>query len=433
MTDYQKLINKELASAEALSAKVEQEERAFSAEELTAYENHISEAKELAEQKKQMESMKAQADSFKQPEARKAVSAPSASSITEVKPAFLGDAKMGFKKHQDFFSAILKEQKNSYVKDERLQYLGAVGSDENQTQLNPYGGFLVPEGFIAGVMETSPEADPTMGRVTEIPMEATRISLNARVDKDHSTSVSGGLTVSRTVETGTPASSRQKFEQVSLNAHTLTGLNYTTNELLNDSSVSFASIVAQGFEQEFNSHIFNEKLNGSGTGEFEGVLNSDSFIEVAKDGGQTADTITFSNIINMYMRLYGKNNGVWLANHSVLPELTTIGDANTVKNIWTPSSVDGVPANLLGLPIFFTEYLPELGSANDIILCDWSQYLVGTYQPLQGASSVEVRFVENETAFRFSTRNDAKSWWKSVLTPKNGPTMSPFIGLAERA
>ena len=37
---------------------------------------------------------------------------------------------------------------------------------------------------------------------------------NARVDKNHSTTVSGGLTVSRRAETQQPGSSRQEYEQI---------------------------------------------------------------------------------------------------------------------------------------------------------------------------------------------------------------------------
>jgi HK97 family phage major capsid protein len=89
-----------------------------------------------------------------------------------------------------------------------------------------------------------------------------------------------------------------------------------------------------------------------------------------------------------------------------------------------------MPTSLLGRPIFYTEYLPTLGSAGDVLLCNWSQYIEGTYQPLQSAESIHVRFVNNERAFRFTMRNDGAPWWRSVLTPKNGSTLSPYVTLA---
>ena len=62
-----------------------------------------------------------------------------------------------------------------------------------------------------------------------------------------------------------------------------------------------------------------------------------------------------------------------------------------------------------------------------------SEYLDGTYMPLQSVESVHVRFVEHERAFKFWQRGDGTPWWSSVLTPRNGATLSPFVVLEPRA
>jgi hypothetical protein len=65
---------------------------------------------------------------------------------------------------------------------------------------------------------------------------------------------------------------------------------------------------------------------------------------------------------------------------------------------------------------------------------NWSQYLEGTLQGLQSDESIHVRFLANERTFRFYLRNDGRGWWKSALTPRKGAnSLSPFVGLAERA
>jgi len=69
---------------------------------------------------------------------------------------------------------------------------------------------------------------PTADRITQVPLTTQVVKTNARVDKNHSTTVSGGLTASRRAEAQQPGSSRQEFEQVKLEATGLFGLAYAS-------------------------------------------------------------------------------------------------------------------------------------------------------------------------------------------------------------
>lgn len=425
MNPYIAKIEKVLASAQAIEDGAA--DGVMSADELSQYEAHLDQVEDLKAQSEKWEASKKRMDAFAAPVTPRA-SAPRVEVAD--KPNYAADPMKGFKSPREFFQAVMDAPKSGKV-DERLGFLAAVGSDEQSTAYDPYGGFLVPEAMSPDVKQVNSEADPTVGRTTMVPMGAPVVKINARVDKNHSSSVSGGLTVSRTPERGTPSSSRMKLEQVSLGVNKLTGLSYVTSELMQDSPISVAALLAQGFQDEFGSHLFNEKLNGGGVGEFEGVMNSPALVTVAKEGSQAADTIVAANIYKMYARCYGKGNAIWLANHDTLPQLAALNDGT--NNIWLSSLREGEPSTLMGLPIFFSEYTKTLGDKGDILLCDWSQYLEGSYQPLESAESIHVRFVEGETAFRFEMRNDGRSWWRGVLTPKNGATLSPFVTLAARA
>jgi HK97 family phage major capsid protein len=242
--------------------------------------------------------------------------------------------------------------------------------------------------------------------------------------------------VTRRPETVDATSSRMKFEQVVMQANSLFGFAYATEEILSDSPTSFTTLLARGFNQQFSSHLINERLRGGGVGEFEGILNSPALITVAKEGGQAADTILYENIKKMRSRCWGYGMAIWLANHDTLPELMSLVQVVGTGGVpvYQPSARDGEPDRLLGRPIFYTEYCDTIGDVGDIILANWGEYLEGTYQTLQNAESIHVRFVQHERAFKFWLRNDARGWWKSVLTPKNGAaTMSPFVVLAARA
>jgi len=359
------------------------------------------------------------------------------STIGNVKAAFEKDPNRGFSTPREFLMSVMQ---NSHLPakqavDDRLRFLATAGTDEHGAYADPFGGFLVPVGFSQDFLKLSPEDDPIGGRTTKIPMTAPRVEIPARCDKDHSTSVSGGLTVMRRAETQEAIATRMKIEKVALVATSLFGVTYATEEILQDSPVSFVALLEAGFRDQFTFHLINERLWGSGVGEFEGIINSPSLVTVDKDTGQAAKTITYNNIVNMRSRCWRYEDAVWLYNHDALPPLMTMvmpGAAVGVP-IWQTSAREGEPSMLLGRPAIATEYCQTLGTKGDLILANWSQYLEGIYEPLQSAESIHVRFLAHERTFKFWLRNAGKCWWRSPLQPhKSAKTLSPFVVLNDR-
>ncbi len=353
--------------------------------------------------------------------------------ITNPVAAWEKDPKKGFADPTEFLTAVITHGHKGIL-DDRLKFMATAGGDEAGQYADPYGGFLIPEGLAPGILRVEPEADPIGGRVTNVPMTSPTVKFNARVDKTHTTSVSGGLVVTRRQETQTAASSRTQYEQVTLNATSLFGISYATNEVLERSPISFAAIINAGFSDQFKSHLINERLNGTGNAEFEGIMNNPALITIIKEAGQDNDTIVYENLVKMRSRCWGYGNAVWIANHDCLPQLMSIVFPGTLGGfpIWQVSARENHPDTLFGRPLVLTEYAKTIGDLGDIILADWSQYMEGTYKPLRSAESMHVRFLEHEMAFKFWIENDGRGWWRSALTPKNGSTLSPFITLAAR-
>lgn len=350
------------------------------------------------------------------------------------KPNFLQDPKRGFKSPREFTASVIEAGVRGRTNDERLRSL-AAGADEQGGYGDEVGGFLIPEAFAPNMMETSWEGDPVADLVTRVPMEAPTVKIPARVDKDHSTSVSGGFRVYRRNETDDVTPSRQKYELVALEAESLMGVAYATEELLTDSPVSFAAIIEAGMQTELGSKISGERISGTGVGQFLGVLNSPCLISVAKEGSQSADTINSTNVIKMRKQIWGYENAIWLANNDTYDQLIGLHIAGTHGDVFlfAPGNGTDKPDTLLGRPIKFTDEVPTVGDLGDIILGNWSQYLEGVYQQSEVASSVHVRFVNNERAFRVTMRNAGGPWWRSALTPKKSAvTRSPFVALAAR-
>ncbi len=338
-----------------------------------------------------------------------------------------------FKDHQDFFGSVLDFFQHKTVDQRLMPFRAAQGSDEQGVYSDPYGGFLVPTSVAPNVLSISAEDDFLAGLVTHIPMLTSQVDLNARVDKNHSTSVSGGLTVTRRPETVDGTSSRMQFEQLKLHAHELFDLTYATESVLQDSAPSFIAMLTAGFRDEFANNALNERINGTGVGEFLGVLKSGCLVTVNKETGQAASTIVTENIDKMAARCWRYPRSVWIANPTTRPQLRAL-----VRDVGTGGApvpyfnqTDG-QETLDGRPIFFTEHAKALGTKGDLILGTWSEYIEGLYQPLMQAESIHVRFSANERAFKFWLRNDAMPSWNSALTPKNGDTLSPFVTLAPR-
>lgn len=361
--------------------------------------------------------------------------APGSPAITKQHLAAEDDPNGGFKTPREFLVAVMDAGKGHGRCDERLLPLrAAAGSDEHGEYADAYGNYLVPTGLVPGLNKMPTEGDPTAPLCSSMPMTSPSIKWNARTDKDHTSSVSGGLRVYRRQETGDVPESRMQIEQVTFTAHSLMGVSYATEEILQDSPISFAAMIQEGFNDEFAAKLLDEKLRGSGVGEFEGVLKCPATIPIPKETGQAAATIVLENLVKMAARCWGIGQ-VWLATHDAIPALASLsfvaGTGGTP--FWWGSAREGFPAQLLGKPIYFTEFCEPLGTVGDIILADWGEYTVATLEGVKSAESMHVRFLNHERTFKFWTRNDGRSLWRAPLTPKKGATKSPFITLATRA
>lgn len=360
------------------------------------------------------------------------------------------DPARGFKSPKDFLGSVMNLAMHNRP-DERLRSLyspgamsgngrpqAAAGADEQMSSQNPYGGFLIPHGIAPGILSIRPEDDFITPLCTNAPMDAPTVSYNARVDKDHTTSVSGGFVVTRRPETVAGTTSRTAFEQVTLTANEEWGFAFATERILTDSPSSFVAIIQTGFSDEYVNNSMRERITGLGVGERQGILTAASLcgVQVAKETNQKPVSIVKENIDKMMARCWKYNRAVWIANHNTLPALMSLVQVIGTGGNGVPYlrwREDGTGGTLLGRPIYFTEYAKTLGTVGDLMLVVFSECLNGTYESEQYAESMHVRFEIGERAFRFFRRNDAQWWWRSALTPANGDTLSPIVTLATRA
>ena len=173
-------------------------------------------------------------------------------------------------------------------------------------------------------------------------------------------------------------------------------------------------------------------INGSGAGRLLGVLNSNALLTVAKESGQGADTVVAANLNGMASRLWGPSHrkAIWLMSNDCFAQISDVSFSNGAPVVTT----DGQGRRrILSMPVELSEYPAKLGDEGDVVLGDFSQYLIAEKEP-EFVPSIHVRFLWDEQVFRFTWRLDGQPAWSSPLTPKNSATtQSPFVTLAERA
>jgi len=327
------------------------------------------------------------------------------------------------------------------VMDKRLvdiRELRATGLGET---VGSEGGFLVQTDFATELLKRTYETGILASRVRRIPISQNANGLKmfgvdetSRVDGSRW----GGVQAYWADEAAQKTASKPKFREMNMKLHKLVGLCYATDELLEDAT-ALEAVIMQAFTEEFGFKVDDAIFRGDGAGKPLGILNASALVTVAAEGGQAADTIKFPNIVKMYARLFARSypNAVFLANQNIIPQLhqMVLAGASSDVPVYLPANqAAGQPfSTLYGLPVLFIEHASSIGDVGDIVLADLSQYLMIDKGGIKSASSIHVRFIYDESVFRFVYRVDGQPAWSAALTPyKGSETQSPFITLAAR-
>lgn len=331
----------------------------------------------------------------------------------------------------DFAKSIINGKNDSKVQE----YLKASGMNE---AINSEGGFLIPEEFSTVLLTAMAKASVLAPKTLNFPVN-NNLKLPYVNITSQKTSWTGGVRIYKPGEAIAKTGSKPELAKCELNLHKMTALVYVTDELLQDSPVVLETFLTTMVSTEFALVKDEDIVNGSGAGEALGIMNAPCLVTVSKETDQPAATITTDNVLKMFSRMYSpsQSKASWLIAADAIPqigklsmEVGTGGAPVFIADIKNP-----LGASLLGRPIEWSPHCQTLGTPGDIIFGDLSQYVTITKagKAMETATSIHVKFVEDETAFRFVLRYDGQPWWSSAITPKHGTsTVSPFVALNER-
>jgi HK97 family phage major capsid protein len=161
----------------------------------------------------------------------------------------------------------------------------------------------------------------------------------------------------------------------------------------------------------------------------------------AKDSGQSANTLSVANLLNMFSRLPpgSYSTAVWMINNTVIPALgaLTLGNYPVFLPAVPPNGgtlQSGIQWLLLGRPVIVSQHAKAFSSQGDVLLLDMKYYqTISKSEGVQTATSMHIYFDADATAFRVTFRVDGAPKLSAAISPANGSTtLSPFVQLAAR-
>ncbi|MBA7569370.1 hypothetical protein ES708_11109 [subsurface metagenome] len=295
-----------------------------------------------------------------------------------------------------------------------------------QMNIGAEGGYWVPEQFIKDVLMPTPENSIVRVRATVLPanIDAPDSKVGIPALDSEEGGYMGGVKLYWLAEGGEKPEISAKLYLITLEPHEMAAHTIVTDKLLrNDAGAASAFL-----ERIFRIAVFDEEdyqfLCGDGVGKPLGILSSKCKIEVLRN---TTSTFKFADVAAMLSKFtydsWGR--GVWVINASVLPQLIMMVDEGNHRVYVGADPSKGLPPTI---PTVFTGRTPILGSLGDVMLCDFSYYLIRTGSGPFVQASEHFKFTENKTVVRTFYNVDGSPWLKAPITLRDGITkVSPFV------
>ncbi len=352
------------------------------------------------------------------------------------------DGFNGFDSEEEWVEELIKywDPNNRDDPDERLMKTPSGQSTLDSEE----GGLLVPETVERRIWEQTQDQDMSFLALTDQHFtsgQSTKYNTVPETSRKNTFRHAGALAY-WLAESSEFTSSTLKWASQRLELHKCAALFYATDEEMADAGIALGPVFTKKAAEALNWLVNLSFIWGTGAGQPTGIMNEDALIEVAPKlaVGQGANaSIGHFDLSNIYHRMHPnlRASAVWLAHPDLIQQLEFIrfrDDATTNRPIYMPPDSGHTISkpgygSMYGRPVIPCEFCLDLGQRGDIIFVNWSQYatLQKKQRKIRSATSIHVRFLFEETAFRFSYRIDGKSNWSSPIEDLHGSTTRSHI------
>jgi HK97 family phage major capsid protein len=336
-----------------------------------------------------------------------------------------------------FLTDVKAAAKNGTVPARLSEYQNSLGME---TGIGSDGGYLVQTEFVEPILQSVVENSEIIKRCDsyDLPAGKNSIAWASFDEKDISDdSVAGGALAYWAAEAQAVLKSSPTIKGQELKLEKLMALGYTTIEFDDDATAS-DEMMTRSFSLAIDRKLTAGIVGGDGVGKATGILKGKGLVSVAKEGGQTAATITRKNINSMYHSAINPANGthVWLMHpdaHEAIEDLyMEIGDGGVP--VYRPETLTRPVPLLRGITIVPTDHCSPLGTKGDIILADMQDYLLIFRDRIRKDVSMHIEFLTAQNAYRFILRTNGRPKTTNDLKIKNSSKKrGKYITLDTRA
>ena len=324
--------------------------------------------------------------------------------------------------------------------DERLKNELSGGLNTNN---DADGGFAIQSDFVGAILDRAFEQSEIVSRCTTraITSNSNRANWVTLDDSEDATKegvvVAGGVQVYWAKEGESVPATKPKYKADELKLAKLMGFCYATEEMLQDVPFT-AQLVEDAFSEAVQGSLTNAILNGTGTGDSGalqpyGILKSQAVVEVAP---ADASKVTAQDFLSMKARMRKKNwaNAVWVMHPDIEADLPLMKDEDGNLMFIPAGGLNGATTDtLLGRPVVYDEFVASKGSKGDILLADFSEYLLIKKGEERKDWSMHVAFLTDEQVFRIVMRVNGKPMRNNTYSVRNSTNRrGAFVTLGAR-
>lgn len=328
-----------------------------------------------------------------------------------------------------------------FLKAVRNNDIGALSNCEItekdiSTNVAP-GSFLVPSKFLAQMIDFMSEESIVMPRAKQYKLargQGSELKVPAYEAYDFTGGAVSGISLGFVPEGGSISETTPELRQVSLKLNKIAGYCEVTDESLLSSAINASELVSGLFGRALAFKLDRYFiLDGSGSGCPLAIINGNDFLGQAGETSQDAGTVKVENISGMLKKLHvgAWKKALFIANVSTIDDLMRLAWAVGTSYIPCPAyNTKTGKWNIMGVDLKFSQHTNYIGSANCIILADFSRYLVLTrdqmtikFDPYTQATSGKNRYIINYFV-------DGQSADSAVTEYADGTSqVSCFVGL----
>jgi len=320
----------------------------------------------------------------------------------------------------DFLDAIVKASSGKV--DERL-YKAGTGQNEN---VNADGMYLVEHRIGSEIYAAAAQASVLLPKceTMEIGPNANGIKINQVNESARgATSLFSGVRIYSPAEAVAKTAFKQAYSQVDISLGKLCAVNYMTDELMAD-RVALRSFIKNNVGQAFAWTIDDDILHSTTNTAIAAIENHASTVQFTVAG---ANPIALE-LAGMYASMLPSsiNRAEWYMSLGQYVAIMQIESTSGVKLI-QPSYEVSAYGTLFGRPVNVIEQADVAANDTSIMFLDLSQYLIIKKGGIDESTSIHVKWLEDETAFRWTMRIGGAPKLASAITLPSGDVVAPFV------